>query len=168
MQAVLRLSLEDAVCGAVRRVSLAGGRALDVRCPPGCGPGDIIRLRGAGAAGRHGGAPGDVLVRIAVMDHERAMLRGRDLHVRHWLELSRLRSGGQTQVRTPRGPLKVRIPPLSHHGQVLRLKGQGLPACGAHKAGHLYITLKARRGESFAGALGRFARIWTNPLRPVA
>ncbi len=168
MAAVLSLSLKDMVHGAVRRVSLPDGRALDVHCPAGCAPGTVIRLRGAGAPGRHGGEPGDVRVRITLLAHERNVLKGRDLHVQHWLALNRLRNGGTALVRTPRGLLKVRIPPLSHHGRVLRLAGQGLPACGTRPAGHLFITLKARRGESLGDALGRFTRLWANPLRPVA
>ncbi len=168
MQAVLLLSLEDMMHGAVRRISLDDGRSLDVCCPAGCAPGDTIRLAGAGGTGRHGGTPGDVLVRIALLEHQRDVLKGRDLHVQHWMELNQLRSGGKALVRTARGLLKVCIPPLSHHGRILRLKGQGLPACGARPAGDLFITLKARRSESFATALARFARHFSHPLRPVA
>jgi DnaJ-class molecular chaperone len=168
LEAVLYLSLEDALMGAQRRVTLPNGRALDVQCPAGCASDDIIRLKGAGGIGRHGGMGGDALIRIKLLSHKRASLRGRDLHMPLWLDLVQLRSGGKVEVVTPHGPLKVSIPALSSHGQSLRLKGKGLPGREGDKDGHLYFTLKSRRATGFTDALHRFNRVWGNPLRPHA
>ncbi len=165
VEAVLRLSLEDALSGAVRRVTLPGGRGLDVRCPAGCTSNDVIRLKGAGDAGRDGGKAGDALITIQLLAHKRAILKGRDLHLPLWLDLAQLRAGGKVEVSTPHGPIKVSVPPLSSAGQSLRLKSLGLPAYGKNVAGHLFFTLKARANPGFASALGRFSRIWANPLR---
>ncbi len=167
-EAVLYLSLEDALRGATRRVTLPNGRALDVQCPAGCISDDIIRLKGAGGPGRHGGKCGDALIRIKLLAHKRASLHGRDLHMPLWLDLVQLRKGGKVEVVTPHGPLKVSIPALSSHGQSLRLKGKGLPGREGAKDGHLYFTLKSRRATGFSDALHRFNRIWGNPLRPHA
>ncbi len=166
IHADLRLSLEDSLKGAARRVTLEDGRALDVQCPPGCVSGDIIRLKGAGEPGQFGGNNGDALIRIALMEHKRASLSGRDLHLPLWLDLHQLRAGSRVEMRTPHGPLRVKVPPLSSNGQTLRLKDLGLPANRSKPAGHLFVTLKARRSPSFSDALGRFSRIWANPLRP--
>jgi DnaJ-class molecular chaperone len=165
LAAILHLSLEDALKGARRRVTLPGGRALDVKCPAGCVSGDVIRLKEAGEAGRHGGKTGDALITIRLLSHKRATLRGRDLHMPLWLDLAHMRNGGKVEVATPHGPLKVNIPPLSSHGQSLRLKGKGLPGREEIKDGHLYFTLMARKTTGFGDALGRFSRIWANPLR---
>lgn len=164
--AVLHLSLEDSLKGASRRVTLKSGKALDVRCPKGCTSGDVIRLKAAGEPGLNGGHAGDALVKIELMEHKRTAVKGRDLHQALWLDLHQLRAGSRVEMRTPRGPLKVKVPPLSSNGRILRLKGLGLPAYGENTNGHLFITLKARRAPSFTDALGRFSRIWTNPLRP--
>ncbi len=166
-EAVLRLSLEDALSGAVRRVTLPGGKALDVQCPAGCASDDVIRLNGAGNAGLHGGKNGDALIRVQLLPHKRATLKGRDLHLPLWLDLPQLRAGGKVEVNTPHGALKVHVPVLSSSGQSLRLKGLGLPAYGKNPSGHLFITLKARRSPGFSHALSRFSRIWANPLRGV-
>lgn len=168
LEAVLHLSLEDALRGARRRVTLPNGRALDVKCPAGCARDDMIRLKGAGGAGQYGGHSGDALIRIKLLAHKRASLRGRDLHMPLWLDLAQLRNGGKVEVATPHGPLKVSIPALSSHGQSLRLKGKGLPGREGAKDGHLYFTLKSRRATGFSDALHRFNRIWGNPLRPHA
>ena len=165
LAAILHLSLEDALKGARRRVTLPGGRALDVNCPAGCVSGDVIRLKEAGEAGRHGGKAGDALITIRLLSHKRASLRDRDLHMPLWLDLAQMRSGGKVEVATPHGPLKVNIPPLSSHGQSLRLKGKGLPGRDTAKDGHLYFTLMARKPTGFSDALNRFSRLWANPLR---
>ena len=161
----LHLSLEDALAGARRRVSLPDGRAVEVQCPPGCASGDQVRLRGMGQPGQDGGPAGDALVHLHIRAHRRARLEGRDIHLTHWLDLSRLRKGGCIEVPTPHGPLKVQVPPLSRKDQVLRLKGRGLPARGSHPVGHLLITLKARQSPGLAEALGHFTRLWARPLR---
>jgi DnaJ-class molecular chaperone len=165
IEANLLLSLEDALKGAVRRVTLPSGKALDVHCPAGCATGDIIRLKGAGCVGLHGAKNGDALIRIKLLSHKRATLKDRDLHMPLWLEAAQLRNGTQIEVSTPHGPLKVKIPPLARQGQSLRLKGRGLPAYQAKPAGHLYFMLHARKTVGFGEALGRFSRLWTNPLR---
>jgi DnaJ-class molecular chaperone len=165
VEANLLLSLEDALKGAVRRVTLPSGKALDVHCPAGCATGDIIRLKGAGCAGLHGAKNGDALIRIKLLSHKRATLKDRDLHMPLWLEAAQLRNGTQIEVSTPHGPLKVKIPPLARQGQSLRLKGRGLPAYQAKPAGHLYFMLHARKTAGFGETLGRFSRLWTNPLR---
>ncbi len=168
IHAVLYLTLEDALKGAHRRVTLPSGKALDVNCPPGCSSDDTIRLAGAGQSGRFGGKSGDALIRIELLQHSRATLKGRDVHLPLWMDLAQLRNGARVEVATPHGPLKVRIPPLSSHGQSLRLKGMGLPAYKNQTVGHLFFTLKARRAAGFAVALGRFSRIWSNPMRSQA
>ncbi len=165
IEAILHLSLEDALKGAARRVTLPGGRALDVNCPMGCSHNDIIRLKAAGQEGQNGGKAGDALITIKLLSHNRATLKGRDLHIPLWLDQTQLRSGGKIEAATPHGPLKVHIPPLSSHGQSLRLKDMGIPARHDKAAGHLYFTLKSRRATSFSDALSRFSRLWAHPVR---
>ena len=63
-EAVLELSLEDALAGGRRRLSLEDGRSLDVNFPAGVREGQRIRLAGQGAAGRDGGPSGDLYLRV--------------------------------------------------------------------------------------------------------
>ncbi len=169
IQARLQLSLKDMVCGASRRLTLAGGRVLEVECPPGCGAGDVIRLRGAGHEGKNGGKNGDALIRLQVGDTQGCTLKGRDIHLKLAIDLPRLRSGGKADLYAPQGLLKITVPPLAGPGTRLRLKGMGLPAQGKNKTpGDLYVRLICADTPGFGAALARFSRKWANPLRKSA
>jgi curved DNA-binding protein len=49
--------------------------------------------------------------------------------------------GATVEVPTPTGPVKVKIPPGAQSGQLLRVKGKGVPVHGKSPAGDLYLRL---------------------------
>jgi len=131
-EATLALSLEEAVSGGKREITLtdtASGqrRTYTVNIPPGVRPGGRIRLRGKGAQGQGGGARGDLYLRIDVLPHPRFRLEGD--HLRTTLEVTPWEAvlGSQVAVETLNGRLGVRIPPGSSSGRTIRLRGQGFP-----------------------------------------
>ncbi len=131
----LQISIAEAVLGGTRRVEAAAGRQLELTLPAGLGPGEVLRLRGAGGAGL------DVLVTIGVAVEPGLQLRGRSL----WLELAApkaaLKGGERVEIETPRGRRAFLVPKAAEGGGVVRLKGEGLPARGAHPAGDLIVRL---------------------------
>ena len=74
-EALLELSLEDALEGGRRRLTL-DHREIDVNFPAGVRDGQLIRLAGQGAPGRDGGPPGDLYLRIALKPHPHFRRRG--------------------------------------------------------------------------------------------
>jgi DnaJ-class molecular chaperone len=52
--------------------------------------------------------------------------------------------GGTVEVPTPMGMVKVKIPAGAQSGQLLRVKGRGVPAHGRTPAGDLYLRLMIR------------------------
>ncbi len=60
----------QAAQGGKHRVSLPGGRTLDVAVPSGASDGQLLRLRGQGEASAMGGEPGDALIEIKVAEHK--------------------------------------------------------------------------------------------------
>ena len=64
-----RSSILEAVTGARKRVSMPEGGILDLNVPQGVADGQVLRLKGKGAAGFRGGEPGDALVEIKVRAH---------------------------------------------------------------------------------------------------
>jgi DnaJ-class molecular chaperone len=71
--------------------------------------------------------------------------RGADVTVPLEVDFLEAVNGGSRQLAVAGGKqLRVNIPPGSEDGQVLRLKGQGMPGSGGGAAGDVLITLKVR------------------------
>ena len=140
-EALLELSLEDALDGGRRRLTL-DDREIDVNFPSGVRDGQLIRLAGQGAPGRDGGPPGDLYLRIALRPHPNFRVRGEDdldvdLPVTPW----QAALGATVPVQTPGGTAQVRVPPGSSSGRRLRLRGRGLPKSGGG-SGDLHAIVK--------------------------
>ncbi len=140
-EALLELSLEDALAGGRRRLTL-DGREVNVNFPAGVRDGQLIRLAGQGGEGRDGGPPGDLFLRIALKPHPRFRRRGDDhLDVDVPITPSEAALGATVAVETPTGTARVRVPAGSSSGRRLRLRGRGLPKRGGG-SGDLHAIVK--------------------------
>jgi curved DNA-binding protein len=140
-EALLELSLEDALAGGRRRLTL-DGREVNVNFPVGVRDGQRIRLAGQGGEGRDGGPPGDLFLRVALKPHPRFRRRGdRDLEVDLPITPSEAALGATVVVETPTGTARVRVPPGSSSGRRLRLRGRALPKRGGGH-GDLHAIVK--------------------------
>jgi curved DNA-binding protein len=140
-EALLELSLEDALAGGRRRLTL-DGREISVNFPAGVRDGQLIRLAEKGGEGRGGGPPGDLFLRVALKPHPRFRRRGDDdLDVDLPITPSQAALGTTVAVDTPTGTARVRVPPGSSSGRRLRLRGRGLPQRGGGN-GDLHAIVK--------------------------
>jgi curved DNA-binding protein len=140
-EALLDLSLEDALAGGRRRLTLDGGE-VTVNFPAGVRDGQLIRLAGQGAEGRGGAPPGDLFLRVALKPHPRFRRRGNDdLDVEVSITPSEAALGTTVAVETPTGTVRVRVPAGSSSGRRLRLRGRGLPKRGGG-GGDLHAIVK--------------------------
>lgn len=128
--AELQVSLEDIHSGESRTVelNLAGEpRSIKVKIPVGAEDGQQIRLRGQGFAGSHGGAPGDLYLKLGIAPHPVFERSGRDVVVALKLAPWEAALGGSFAVPTLGGAVKLKVAGGAQSGQRLRLKGRGLP-----------------------------------------
>jgi curved DNA-binding protein len=140
-EALLELSLEDALDGGRRKLTL-DHREIDVNFPAGVRDGQLIRLAGQGAPGRDGGPPGDLYLRISVKPHPDFRRRGEDdLEVDVPVAPWEAALGATVPVKTPSGIAQVRVPSGSSSGRRLRLRGRGLPRSQGG-AGDLHAIVK--------------------------
>jgi DnaJ-class molecular chaperone len=156
-----------AVNGSTRRLSLPDGRVLDATIPPGTEDGQVLRLRGQGAAGWNGGPAGDALIELHVTPHAYFSRDGETIRMVLPVSLSEAVLGGHIDAPTPAGPVRVRIPPHSDTGTELRLRGRGVPKHNGKPAGDLYATLRVVIGAPDA-AMEAFLKSWTpeTPANP--
>ncbi|HJT07282.1 MAG TPA: DnaJ C-terminal domain-containing protein [Stellaceae bacterium] len=133
----LRLGFVEAALGGKRRITLAGGREVEVTVPAGIDTGQTLRLR----RGRlRGWASEEILLEIAVEPHPHFRRKGNDIHVELPVTLTEAVLGATVPVPTLRGNAAVKVPRGSNSGSTLRLKGRGIAAEG--KTGDQYIKLR--------------------------
>jgi DnaJ-class molecular chaperone len=162
------VSLHEAAMGGTRRVLLADGRQLEVRIPVGVKDGQQVRLRGQGQPGERGGPPGDALIAISIAPHPYLQRDGRDLRMDLPVTLKEAVLGAKVAVPTLTGEVTLTIPAHSNSGQVLRLKGKGLPAAGNEAPGDLYVKLAIALPEGGDAKLDAFAKTWDASYDPRA
>lgn len=142
----LEITLEEALNGGGRRLS-TGNRSLDVNIPPGAKNGTRIRLAGKGSPGLSG-QPGDLFLKIKLKEHPRFKLRHTeaDLQCDLPIDLYTAVLGGEASVPTLDGAqVSLNIPPESSSGQLMRLRGKGLPkGVKSEERGDLYVRLLAQ------------------------
>lgn len=105
-------------------------RTIEVRIPAGVRTGSRVRARGQGGPGQHGGAPGDVYIRVSVTPDARFEREGDNLRTTVDVPLYDAILGGETRVPTMTGGVMLTIPPETQSGKVFRLRGKGMPKLG--------------------------------------
>jgi curved DNA-binding protein len=145
----IELTLEDVYRGVTRRLAFRLGgqtRSVDVRIPAGVGEGSRVRIAGEGEAGSGGAPGGDLYLRIRVAPNANFERKAQDLYVTVPVPLTTAVLGGEADVRTIAGKsLRLKIPPTTQHGQLLRLKGHGMPLTGKPgEFGDLYATVNVQ------------------------
>lgn len=108
--------------GRVRRE-----KKIKIEVPAGISSDDYLKLRGRGNAGQRGGPAGDLIVRVEVEPHPRFERRGDDLVLDRPITFSQAALGAEVSVRTIDGEARLTIPGGIQSGQVLRMRGKGMP-----------------------------------------
>ncbi len=138
VRASVAVTLEDIAAAKKMNVSLPGGRSVAMSLPKGVRDGQVIRLKGQGAAGSPG-ARGDALITVKFVPHPLFRADGSNLRCDLPVDLADAVLGARLAVPTLDGKVHVRVPAQSSSGKVLRLKGKGLPS--AKGRGDLLVRL---------------------------
>jgi curved DNA-binding protein len=127
IEAELPVSLEETLRGGRRRITLPGGRSLDVDIPIGARDGTVLRLAGQGESGVNGGPAGDLYLHMRLTPHPRYRVSDDDLELDLTVWPWQAVLGADLRVDTPDGAVTLKVPAGSQSGQHLRLRGRGLP-----------------------------------------
>lgn len=101
-------------------------KTLSVKVPPGVDTGDRIRLSGEGEAGPDGGPPGDLFVQMSVRQHPIFERDGKNLYCEVPITFVAAALGGELEVPTLDGRVKLKIPAETQTGKLFRLRGKGV------------------------------------------
>lgn len=139
----VRVDFMDAARGGKHRVTLPGGRSMDVAVPPGAMDGQVLRLRGQGDASLQGGQPGDALIEIKVPTHKYFRRDNEHVHLELPISLKEAVLGAKVRVPTIDGPVDVRVPAGSTSGSLLRLRGKGFAGSNGKRGDQMVRLLVA-------------------------
>lgn len=116
-------------------------RTLKVRVPAGIHDGQAIRVGGEGEPGVGGGPRGDLHVVVRVAEHKLFVREQDHLVLRMPVSFTQAALGAEVEVPTLNGRQTVKIKSGSQHGELLQLKGHGLPNLRNGHKGDLAIVL---------------------------
>jgi molecular chaperone DnaJ len=130
-----------AVCEG--RGLVVGHRRLDVDVPAGIADGQRIRLTGRGHAGDHGAPPGDLYVVVQVRADDGWLRDGDDLVTVVDLGAPNAALGTTVGVEHPgEGRLEIDVPAGTQPGEVILVRGKGMPALRRGGRGHAFGDLR--------------------------
>lgn len=118
-----------------------GVRTVSVDIPAGIDDGQALRLKGEGEAGMRGGQKGDLFVHVRVKRDPRFQRDGSDIHANVPVHVLDVLLGAEKEVETVHGGVKLSIPAGTQPGQVLRVKGKGMPILNTSRVGDHYVHI---------------------------
>jgi curved DNA-binding protein len=134
----VEISLKEAYEGTTRQLQTED-RRMKVRIPPGVRTGSKVRVAGAGPQGL------DLYLVVEVGDEERFERRNNDLHTTAAVDVFTAILGGEAEVQTLAGKVKLSIPPGTQPEQVFRISGRGMPQLkDPNIKGDLFVRLKVQ------------------------
>jgi molecular chaperone DnaJ len=129
-------------CGACRGTGqVRATSSFPADLPAGVSDGLELRIAGSGHAGRAGGPPGDLYLRLQVEPHPVFERRGQDLFAVLEVPMVDAALGTDVEIKTLDGAERIEIEPGTRSGTTLRLRGKGVPNLNRRGRGDLFLTI---------------------------
>ncbi len=116
-------------------------KTLSVKVPAGVDNGDRIRLSGEGEAGERGAPSGDLYVQIAVKEHSLFTREESNLYSEVPISFVVAALGGNLEVPTLDGRVKLKIPAETQSGKMFKLRGKGVKSVRGGAVGDLLVRV---------------------------
>jgi len=113
---------------------------IHVSIPAGIPDGGHVRISGKGEAGIRGATTGDLIVTVRVSPHDFYVRDGSDLHAHAKVSITQAALGAEIHVPGILGEdTIVHVHPGVQPGDVVRVKGEGMPRQGGRSRGDLHV-----------------------------
>ncbi|WP_324073117.1 MAG: DnaJ C-terminal domain-containing protein [Erythrobacter sp.] len=165
----LAVPFVDAAAGRDQRITLADGKAINLKLPAGVEDGTMMRLKDKGHPGP--GGHGDGIVLVDVGTHPFFRREGDNIRMDLPITLDEAVRGAKVKCPTVDGPVMLTIKPGSGGGTVLRLGGKGWTkkagktVDGKPERGDQLVTLEIQLPADLA-ALEERLEGWVDIARP--
>ena len=116
-------------------------RKITVKIPVGISEGYQLRLEGQGDAAQDGGPSGDLYIMIHIMPHQYFKRDGDDLLYNLYISIPQATLGAEVTIPAIEGKAELKIHPGTQPGQILRVRGRGMPRMGGYGRGDLRVRV---------------------------
>ncbi len=145
-------------CKGEGRTSLR--ERVTINIPAGISNGQALRISGQGNAGQRGSQAGDLFVHIRVQSDPRFERDNSDIRTSVSVDALTAILGGTVDVDTVHGVSTLTISEGTQPGQILRIKGKGLPELGSSRMGDHYVTVVVEIPKKLSKAERRILEEW--------
>lgn len=126
-------------------------KTLSVKIPAGVDTGDRIRLSGEGEAGEHGAPAGDLYVQVNVREHDIFVRDENHLYCEVPISFIAAALGGEIEVPTLAGKVKLKVPKETQTGKMFRLRGKGVKSVRSSSTGDLMCKVVIETPVNLSG-----------------
>jgi molecular chaperone DnaJ len=134
-------SIDKRPAGTDANGMLKETETVKITIPAGVEDGMQLKVSGKGNAAPLEGINGDLIVLIAIEDHDTLIRDGQNLHFDHYISVADAALGTSSEIPTVSGKVKIKLEEGIQSGKILRLKGKGLPSVNAYGKGDLLIHI---------------------------
>ena len=146
--AELQLRLSD-VYESQKHTLTVNGKNIRLNIPAGVENGQTIKIKGHGGPGVQGGPKGDLYITFKILNDTSFRREKENLYANQQISLTTAALGGEIQVNTFRGKVKLKVKPGTQNDSKVKLKGKGFPKYKKEgQFGDLYITFKVKVPEN--------------------
>ncbi len=146
--AELQLRLSD-VYEKKKHTLTVNGKNIRLTIPAGVENGQTIKIKGHGGPGVQGGPKGDLYITFNILNDTSFRREKENLYATEDISLTTAVLGGEIQVKTFTGKVKLKVKPGTQNGSKVKLKGKGFPKYKKEgQFGDLYITYKVEMPDN--------------------
>ena len=150
INATFQLNLTD-VFKTHQQTITVNGKNIRITVPAGVENGQVIKLNGYGQASPNGGTSGDLFLTFKINNDTFFKRVGNDLQITQEIDLYTALLGGDVNLTTMHGKLKLKVKPETQNGTKIRVKGKGFPLYKQQEIfGDLYVTYNVKLPTSLS------------------
>jgi len=123
---------------------------INLEIPKGVSAGNYMTQRGEGNHPGLGGEPGALIVYFEESNHKLFTREGNDIFLNCWLQYPQAVFGTSIEVPTLSSKVKLKIPSGIKSGQVLRLKGKGMPELNRNRYGDQLVKINIETPQKYS------------------
>lgn len=129
---------------------------VSINIPPGVTDGVQLKVSGKGNDAPGDGIPGDILVVVQEVPHDKLKREGNNLHHDMYISFSEAALGTTKEIDTLTGIVRLKVEEGTQSGKILRLKGKGLESLEGYGKGDLLVHINVWTPQKLSGKQKEF------------